>query len=33
MKCKFRGQRCGTSTIVDVRRQKVKSEERTNFGG
>jgi len=22
-KCNFRGQRCGTTTIVDIRRQKV----------
>jgi len=23
IKCNFRGQRCGTTTIVDIRRQKV----------
>jgi len=23
MKCNFRGYRCGTTTIVDIRRQKV----------
>jgi len=26
IKCNFGGQRCGTSTIVDVRRLKVKTE-------